>query len=113
MSMTERQRKLALNESMFREVNEQLEELNQTFAEFTGEFDVICECSDSQCAERLRLAPDVYETVRADPTLFIVVPGHVSSDVEDKTAEALGYEIVRKREGEPAQIARATDPRGD
>jgi len=55
----------------------------------------------------------VYETVRADPTLFIVVPGHVSSDVEDKTAEAIGYEIVRKREGEAAQIARATDPRGD
>jgi hypothetical protein len=111
--MTERQRKLALNESMFREVNERLEELNQTFAEFTGELDVICECSDIECAERLRLPPEVYETVRADPTLFIVVPGHVSPDVEDKTAEAIGYEIVRKREGEAAEIARATDPRKD
>ena len=50
MSMTERQRKLPLQDSMFREVNERLEELNQTFAEFTGELDVICECSDIECA---------------------------------------------------------------
>ena len=113
MALSERQRKLALNETMFREVNERLEELNQTFAEFTGTLDVVCECSDMACAERLRLSPDVYQRIREDPTLFIVVPGHIAIEVEDKTAEAIGYEIVRKREGEAAEIARATDPRND
>ncbi len=105
--MSERERRLALNESMFRQVNERLEELNQTFAEFTGEVDLVCECPDVECAERLRLLPEVYDRVRDDPTLFIVVPGHVVKDVEETTAEAIGYRIVRKREGESAQIARA------
>jgi hypothetical protein len=49
--------------------------------------------------------------VRDDPTLFIVCPGHEAPRVETVDVVKGDYLIVRKREGEPAQIARATDPR--
>jgi hypothetical protein len=112
VAVDERQRRLALNEALFRQVNERLEELNETFAEFTGTLDLICECSETGCAERLRVRPEVYERVRSDPLLFFVVPGHEIEDIEDKTGEGgPGYEIVRKRGSAGMQVANATDPR--
>ena len=109
--MSERERKLSLNEAMFRQVNERLEELNRTFADFTDRLHVVCECADIACAEMIDVPAADYERVRDDPTLFIVVPGHEVADVED-VVEVLGtFHVVRKRAGEPERVARATDPR--
>jgi hypothetical protein len=107
----ERERKLGLNEAMFREVNERLEELNRTFADFTDQLQVVCECADMACAEMIDVPASDYERIRSDPTLFIVVPGHEITDVEDVVEVLSNFEVVRKREGEPARVARATDPR--
>jgi hypothetical protein len=113
VSEEERQRRLALNEAMFRQVNERLEELNETFAEFTGTVDLICECAHTRCAERIEMPPEVYERVRADPMLFIIVPGHLVEDVESRTGQSgSGYEIVRKRGQVGLQVAEATARRG-
>lgn len=109
--MGEQERKLALNEVMFREVNERLEELNRTFADFTDRLQVVCECADMACAEMIDVPAADYERIRSDPTLFIVVPGHEITDVEDVVEVLPNFEVVRKREGEPARVARATDPR--
>jgi hypothetical protein len=49
--------------------------------------------------------------VRAEPTYFVIVPGHVRPDVEDIVYAEEGYEVVRKHEGEAAERARETDPR--
>ena len=43
--------------------------------------------------------------------LFIVCPGHEAPKVETVDVVNPRYLIVRKREGEPAAIAEATDPR--
>ena len=109
--MSDRERKLGLNEAMFREVNERLEELNRTFADFTDRLQVVCECADMACAEMIDVPAADYERIRSDPTLFIVVPGHAITDVEDVVEVLPNFEVVRKREGEPARVARATDPR--
>ena len=109
----ERARRKALNEAAFREVNERIRSLNETFSEFSGEFSIVCECDDSACVEHLAVRPDEYEMVRSDPTLFAVRPGHESPAVETVEAERGGYNVVRKRPGEPAKIAVATDPRSD
>ena len=108
--MSERERKLGLNEAMFREINERLEELNKTFADYTELLEVVCECADVGCAELIELQPAVYERVRADPTLFIIVPGHQVTEVEDVTDDRSGYAIVRKRDGEAAEAAEETEP---
>ena len=52
-----------------------------------------------------------YEEVRANPAHFAVSPGHEAPDVETVVAKRSGYDVVRKNEGVPAEIARQTDPR--
>ena len=48
--MDDRERRLGLNEAMFREVNERVEEVNQAFGAITGEFDIFCECGLPRCS---------------------------------------------------------------
>jgi hypothetical protein len=109
--VSERERKLGLNEAMFRQVNERLEELNRTFADFTDRLQVVCECADMGCAEMIDVPARDYERVRSEATLFIIAPGHEVADVEDVVEENKTFHVVRKREGEPAHVARETDPR--
>jgi hypothetical protein len=109
----ERARRIGLNEAVFRAVNEQIESLSAPRRQPVGRpLELICECGDIDCAERIQLRPDVYERLRADPLLFAVVPGHDREDVEDVVSRAGSYDVVRKRPGVPEQVARETDTRG-
>ncbi len=109
--MTERDRRIAANQTVFREVNERLEDLNRTFGAITEEMELVCECGRTGCDARLSLTVVEYEEVRADPTLFVVAPGHAVEDVETFVGRREGYELVKKRPGDPEEIAEATDPR--
>ena len=109
--MDERARRIGLNEALFREVNERLNDVNNTFAVMTGVVEILCECGDLGCVEQLSLAPGDYEHVRSDPTWFAVVPGHDVAAVEFVIASYPAYDIVQKRPGTPAEVAEATDVR--
>ena len=61
-------------EELFREVNEKIVVLNQVFESPEGEF--LCECSNSLCADRLRLTLEEYEAIRSDPRRFMMAVGH-------------------------------------
>lgn len=100
----------AKNESLFRDVNERIEQIEQEFggAEAAS---FVCECDRLDCSERFTMPLREYEALRSDPTTFAVLPGHEAPDVEDVVAEADGYVIVRKREGEPARVATEDAPR--
>jgi hypothetical protein len=52
-----------------------------------------------------------YETLRKEPTFFAVYPGHEIADVETIVDRRDGYDVIRKREGEPARVARETHGR--
>jgi hypothetical protein len=107
----ERQERIGRNEALFRSVNERLEDLNDAFATLTGTFRVVCECGDGSCAEQVTVTVREYERVRAEPDLFVVRPGHVAPDVEQVVEAHHGYEVVRKRAGDPAALARHLDER--
>ena len=107
--MDERGRRIGLNEAVYREVNERLRDINEAFAQLTDTMDLICECGDAQCHERLAMTPTAYEALRADALLFVIAPGHETPEVERVVEAREDYEIVRKRAGEPAELARATD----
>jgi hypothetical protein len=109
----QRRARIAANEALYRSVNEQLEGLNQalTPAAGDGSMVIICECGDLQCAEQIKVTVDTYESVRADPTLFIIVPGHEIDDVEDIVAHRDGFDIVCKHKGAGERVAEQTDPR--
>jgi hypothetical protein len=107
----EQARRVGLNESIFRQVNEQIESLNREFDSEARTMTVICECADGDCTERLTIEVSEYEKVRADPRRYIIVPGHVLPEFESVITSGAGYEIVEKRAGDAARLAEVTDPR--
>ena len=109
--MSERARRVGLNEALFRDVNERLQDLNETFGAITGNFTIMCECGNLACDERLAITPSAYQELRAEPTLFAVAPGHEIVEVEEVVTRCGSYDVVKKRPGEPERVARATDPR--
>lgn len=109
--MDDRERRIVLNESLFREVNERVKGLNETFANVTDVMDVVCECGARTCAERFAIAPHEYEALRSNPDHFAVVPGHEVAEVERIVSRCGHYDVVEKLPGEAQRLAEATDPR--
>src|SRR4029079_11174466 len=108
--MGERERRVGLNEAVFREVNERLRDLNPTFTTLSEQIELICECADTSCAEQLTMSPKAYEAVRADALRFVVLPGHEAGpDVERVVEKRAGFFVVEKR-GDAAREAEQTDP---
>ena len=97
----------AKNQSLFREVNERIEELrpHDMLIEFA------CECIETDCAASLSLSDDEYEDVRRFPTHFIVFPGHERDEVERVVVQNDRYAIVEKF-GAAGPAAVRLDPRG-
>jgi len=110
--MDERTRRVGRNEAIFRAVNEQIESLNQNLAAISDNtVRIVCECADLMCSEQLSVRVEEYERIRADSTLFFVLPGHQLPDLERVVEETADYVVVRKHAGEPATMARETDAR--
>jgi hypothetical protein len=110
----ERGRRLGRNEALFREVNEQIETLNQGLAAISDEkMHIVCECASLDCAEQLTVPIADYERIRADAELFFVARGHERLDVEVVVEENPAFTVVRKNKGAPAQIAHETYRRGE
>lgn len=105
------ERRAGENEALYREVNERVRDLSETF-ETGGELvQFVCECGELECRERVPLTLAEYERLRENPLRFAVKPGHVLEEVEDAVEEHERYTVVEKHEGEPAQLARHEDPR--
>lgn len=106
----EQKQRVGLNEAVFREVNERL----QSFATAPGTellLDLVCECGDRTCGERIRVARGDYENARADGRKFLVAPGHVFPEVEVILQRNDGWDLIEKHAGMAGEIADATDPR--
>ena len=111
--MDERERRLGLNEALFREVNERIEDLNQALGTMTDEFDIVCECGDETCSDRIRVPVSVYERVRSDPKQFLLELGHDDPTVERVIEHLDGFVIVEKEGVDVEEVAEKTDPRSD
>jgi hypothetical protein len=107
----EQARRVGLNESIFREVNEQIESLNRDFGTEDRTMTAICECASGDCTERLEISVSEYEAVRADPRRFVIVSGHAVPEFEAVVERREGYEVVEKEAGPAAELAEETDPR--
>jgi hypothetical protein len=107
--MDEREKRMTQNETLFREVNERVQEKVDSFGG-GGTFQYFCECANPDCTFRLVLTKAQYEGVRADPAQFVVLPLHFTPEVETLVSESERYWIVRKT-GEAGDYAEALDPR--
>ena len=102
----------ARNQSLYREVNERVEEINKAFDSILPLGDWICECAKENCSERLLLTHEEYESLRADGTRFAVLPhdDHVFPEVESVVERHERYWVVEKS-GIAGELAAKVDPR--
>jgi hypothetical protein len=110
--MDERARRIGENEALYRSVNEKIEALSAAFGVITETMSVVCECGSASCADQIEVSIADYEHIRSDSTLFIIRPGHEIPDVEEVVERNEAFHVVKKVEGDAAELARDLDPRG-
>ena len=108
--LDQRHRRLATNESRFREINDRLAEGLRALRHPPERIDFVCECANADCREQISLTPEEYGRVRADPMTFAVAHGHDVPDAETVVGRAESFWTVRKHE-DVRGIVEATDPR--
>ena len=108
----QRKRRIGLNEAVFRDVNERIEDAADSLQLGEVTLSLVCECGDVACVQHITLRRAEYEEVRASPTQFAVYPGHEIPELEDVVEKRDGYDIIRKRDDATAEVAEETDPRG-
>jgi hypothetical protein len=110
VSDQDRHRRIAVNESRFREINDRLARDLQTLRHQPECLEFVCECARLDCRQKVELTAAEYEQVRADPMLFAVADGHEVPDAEDVVARTDRFLTVRKHR-DVERIVKATDPR--
>ena len=91
--MSPRESRYAKNQALFRDVNDRIAELSGTC--WPGErLQIICECANTGCVDRLDVPLPAYERVRTHPDWFLIEPGHVVEG-EQVIEQHEGYEIIK------------------
>jgi len=86
-------------------MNERAEERVHLYGGGEVRVGIICECANILCQERILIPKSTYDAARADPTRFIVKPGHIVTEVEETIVREEGFEVIRKR-GLAADVVR-------
>jgi hypothetical protein len=107
MSDESNEERVGRNESIFREINERVEEIS---AAVEGPTEFLCECARTDCTERLSVPLWIYEQVRSRPRHFLVVPGHERLEFERVVDQGDGWLVVTKG-GVAGEVAEDEDPR--
>jgi hypothetical protein len=92
----ERARRLAANEAIARQVNEQVEQLGRRWNRPGEPLEILCECSLAECTQRLHVGLDDYLRVREDDTRFMVVDEHIVEEIERRVGKAGDATVVEK-----------------
>ena len=104
-------------ESLFREVNERVRELNAKLWHVVEYGSWTCECADPACLMRIDMTQAEYTELREQPTHFAIAPDEKHSDPEAETLvrKTDRFWVVEKRGGaaEIAIRARESFPRFD
>ncbi len=91
-------------------MNEAIEQQALRFGGIEDEYEFVCECSSTDCVERVTLTLRQYEQVRAEGTRFVLAPGHAEPEVELVIHKAANHDVVEK-DGLAGVIAEQADPR--
>jgi hypothetical protein len=91
----ERERRLAKNEALIREVNDQVERISARWSSHEP-IELVCECADLSCASRIHVAADDYRRVRENSVHFLIAPGHSYAEIEREVGRAGDAIVVEK-----------------
>jgi hypothetical protein len=106
-----REERVARNETLFREVNERIKDVNEGADDTVSTTEFLCECGDPDCIEPVRLTQVEYEQVRRNPKHFAILPDHADPEVEVVVARNERFAVVEKTDPDAARIAVREDPR--
>ncbi|MEK6275972.1 MAG: hypothetical protein AABM30_11645 [Actinomycetota bacterium] len=99
---------IAKTESRFRDVNERIAETAERIGDTEAE--LVCECADPECGERIAAPLEDYEKTRADGSHFLVAPGHEEQEHERIVKTRPGFRVIQKLKGVGA-LAHRLNPR--
>jgi hypothetical protein len=105
--VSDRSERIGMNEGLFREVNERIDQLQADLGG-ANTFEIVCECGTAACIERFSITSDEYEALREDVHRFAVVPGHERPEIERTVEERAGYLVVEKTDPDAAKAAEET-----
>jgi hypothetical protein len=102
----------AETQSLFREVNERMNDVSAQRASFDMPQDVICECAQPECSELITMTAVEYAGLRSRSTWFVIAPvdEHFFPEVERVVANNGHWWIVEKH-GKAGAVAEKLDPR--
>lgn len=98
-------------QALFRDVNERIAESAQRFDAERTQF--VCECADPSCTHRLEASLVEYEEIRADPTTFLLAPGHAHEDIERVVEDRGRFHVVEKMHRAVRETVRRLNPRAN
>jgi hypothetical protein len=110
---SDRERRAANNQSLFRAGNERLKQFNEEwFGKAPPRGGWVCECANDTCLQHIEMTSGEYEAVRQDGAHFFVAPSddHIWPDVERVIERSDRYWVVEKT-GHARDMARSADPR--
>lgn len=102
------ERRLAENEVIFRQANQQaVESLEQAREEELSDhvkpsveqnlsLFFYCECADDGCKQRIKMPLAEYEANHRQSNQFIILPGHEVPNIEKVVKKEQGYFVVQK-----------------
>lgn len=99
---------IAKTESRFRDVNERIAETADRVG--STEAEIVCECADPECGQRIAAPLEQYEETRADGSHFLVAPGHEHAEYERVLRTFPGFRVIAKLGGVGA-VAQRLNPR--
>jgi hypothetical protein len=107
-----RAERAAMNQLLFRDINERMKNLESGFSVLVPVGAWICECANDACAERVQMSAEEYEAIRSSGTRFLVAPSneHVWPDVE-RVVESTDHYWVVEKTGDAGELAERLDPR--
>lgn len=104
------QRRLASNETVFREVNEGIQR-GQWPGEPAAPVRFRCECARLGCNLLVELTLTEYEEVRGNPRRFMMIDGHQVPELERVVGRYERYIVVEKLD-QAGEFAAEENPRG-
>jgi hypothetical protein len=92
------ERRSALNEALWREVNDRIDEADEGMRVLPddAQITVHCECGNEGCTAMISLTPAEYQGVRSDVDRFAIAPGHEQPTIERVVKRTDRYLVVDK-----------------
>lgn len=109
MSESASDRRMAENEVVFRQYNEQFKKfIDGANGHKTEDFDkpvgFYCECSDENCTKKVLLKPSRYTEIHKTRDHFVIVCGHETKTIEKIVGEEADFYIVEKFMSLPEEV---------